>query len=64
MGFWARACFQSYGDRSWFGKRLKGGWPGVQGEVRLGHPVVDKFGEVLVIHLTDAGYPKSRVLQG
>jgi hypothetical protein len=56
------ACARTLGEEPWYGKVLRGGWPGVKGEVRLGVPVRDRFGEVLLVTLSEGGVPKSRVL--
>lgn len=44
-----------------YGKRVVGGWPGVKGEVRVGCPVVDRFGERLLIYReAEGGVLKSK----
>ncbi|HLC68895.1 MAG TPA: hypothetical protein VJH24_03565 [Candidatus Bilamarchaeaceae archaeon] len=49
-----------------YGKVLRGGWPGVRGEVRLGRPMVNRTkdgrGEVVVVWLDANRYPHSRSL--
>ena len=41
---------------------VKGGWPGVKGRVYVGVPVVDRFGEVVVVERNAGGYFHSRSL--
>lgn len=55
-------CVRNYSDKSWYGAKIKNGWPGVKGDVLLGFPVVDRFGEIIVVYQNENGYIKSTSL--
>ncbi len=55
-------CWKKYGIKEWYNKILRKGWPGVKGKVRLGRPVVNKFGEIIVITLNDQRMPKCTLI--
>jgi hypothetical protein len=59
----AVTCEKSYGDKPWFGRQLRGGWPDIRGPVTLGEPTKNRFGELVVVYLDDNRYPKCRVLE-
>ncbi len=59
ISFYESLCARRYSKYEWYGKELVGGWPGVRGPVYLGWPVVDRFGDVIVVILSKHGYPKS-----
>ncbi|MCX8200435.1 MAG: hypothetical protein N3G76_03115 [Candidatus Micrarchaeota archaeon] len=62
LSFYENMCYKMYKDKEWYNKILKGGWPGVKGVVRLGVPLINRFGEVIVISLKKDLYPEVRVL--
>ncbi|MGB9635196.1 MAG: hypothetical protein ACP5H8_02065 [Candidatus Micrarchaeia archaeon] len=63
LTFYEQITYKRYKDKEWYNRVLKNGWPGVKGEVRLGRPVINEWGEVIVIILNEKNYPKVEVLK-
>ena len=62
ISFYESLCARRYYKEEWYGKEVVGGWPGVRGPVYLGWPVVDRFGDVIVVIQDEHGYIKSQFL--
>ncbi len=62
ISFYESLCARKYYHEPWYGKEVKGGWPGVRGPVFYGWPVVNRFGEVIVIIKSPSGQPISKFL--
>lgn len=62
LSFYELICYNRYKNEPWYNKTLKNGWPGVNHEVHLGRPIVNRFKEIIVITLKNNKYPEVHVL--